>query len=74
MQGNIILSSAYETVTTPLGKTEERAMGMVLVPKAYQEKVELQVSGPVWEHEYWKHLPNMCVFPCPFYRGLWRRR
>ena len=45
VQGNIILSSTFETVVTSLGKTEERGMGMVLIPKAYQAKVELQVSA-----------------------------
>lgn len=42
-QGNLILGATCESVTTSSGKVEERHMGMVLIPAAQRQKVELQV-------------------------------
>lgn len=42
-QGNLILGAACESVLTRTGKAEERAMGMVLIPPDWQQRVELQV-------------------------------
>ena len=36
------MSSAFESVVTSTGRTEERSCGMVLIPSDYQAKVELQ--------------------------------
>lgn len=42
-QGNLILGNAHETVTTATGASENKHMGMVLIPKEQQVKVEVQV-------------------------------
>lgn len=42
-QGNINLGNTCESVATRGGKLEERLMGIVLIPLAQQERVELQV-------------------------------
>jgi small nuclear ribonucleoprotein (snRNP)-like protein len=44
-QGNLVLSNSCELIDNPLSKQPERQMGMVLIPKAYQVKVQVKVSG-----------------------------
>lgn len=43
-QGNIIIGNSSEQVILPNGKTEDRHLGMVLVPHGYQTDVELEGS------------------------------
>lgn len=42
--GNLVLSNSCELIENPLSKQSERQMGMVLIPKAYQVKVQVKVS------------------------------
>ncbi|GAX82479.1 hypothetical protein CEUSTIGMA_g9906.t1 [Chlamydomonas eustigma] len=42
VQGAIVIGNAHEEVLTSSGNVEKRNMGMVLVPKSFQKKVELQ--------------------------------
>jgi small nuclear ribonucleoprotein (snRNP)-like protein len=45
-QGNLILGNSIEACLNPIsGKREERPMGMVLISKDRQAKVEMQVGA-----------------------------
>jgi small nuclear ribonucleoprotein (snRNP)-like protein len=43
VQGAIIIGNTHEEVLTSSGNVEKRNMGMVLIPKSFQLKVQLQV-------------------------------
>ena len=40
-----MLSNSSELLDSPLSKQPERHMGLVLIPKAFQVKVQVKVSG-----------------------------
>lgn len=43
-QGNLILGNAVEKTPDAAGKVEERPLGIVLVPKAQQKDVQIEVG------------------------------